>query len=72
MKYIPNAMKCSTQSRSCLLITNMIFEIVDGDPKLQTWADLVSKLQVAPIFMKFGTRQCLEQLRDYWLRIIVG
>ena len=46
MKYIPNAMKCSTQSRSCLLITNMIFEIVDGDPKLQTWADLVSKLHV--------------------------
>ena len=55
MKYIPNAMKCSTQSRSCLLIINMIFEIADGDPKLQTWADSVSKLQVAPIFMKFGT-----------------
>ena len=34
MKYIPNAMKFGTQSRSSLLILNMIFEIVDLDPKL--------------------------------------
>ena len=33
----------------------MIFEIADLDPKLKTWADLVSKLQCAPTFMKFGT-----------------
>ena len=33
MKYIPNAMKFGTQSRSSLLIINMIFEIADFDPK---------------------------------------
>ena len=47
MKYIPNAMKFGNKSRSSLLIINMIFEIVDLDPKLKTWADLVSKLQCA-------------------------
>ena len=51
MKYVPNAMKFGTQSRSSLLIINMIFEIADLDPKLKTWADLVSKLQCAPTFM---------------------
>ena len=30
----------------------MIFETADLDPKLKTRADLVSKLQCAPIFMK--------------------
>ena len=34
MKYILNAMKFGTQRRSSLLILNMIFEIVDLDPKL--------------------------------------
>ena len=33
----------------------MIFEIADLDPKLKICADLVSKLQCAPIFMEFGT-----------------
>ena len=47
MKYIPNAMKFGNQSRSSLLIINMIFEIADLDPKLKTWEDLVSKLQCA-------------------------
>ena len=47
MKYIPNAMKFGTQSRSSSLIINIIFEIADLDPKLKTWADLVSKLQGA-------------------------
>ena len=37
MKYICNAMKFDTQSRSSSLIINMIFEIVDLDPKLNTW-----------------------------------
>ena len=37
MKYIPNAMKFATQSRSSSLIINMIFEIVDLDLKLNTW-----------------------------------
>ena len=36
MKYIPNAIKFDTQSRSSLLIINMIFEYL---------ADLVSKFQ---------------------------
>ena len=30
-------------------------KIVDLDPKLKTWAELVSKLQCAPTFIKFGT-----------------
>ena len=47
MKYISNAMKFDTQTMSILLIKNMIFEIADLDPKLNTWADLVSKLQYA-------------------------
>ena len=34
MKYIPSAMKSGTQSRSSLLILNMIFEIEDLEPKL--------------------------------------
>ena len=46
-------MKFGTQSRSILVIMNMIFEIVDLDLKLNNWADLVSKLQMK--FMKFGT-----------------
>ena len=47
LKHIPNAMKFSTQSISSALIINMIFEIVDLDPKLNDWAELVSKLQCA-------------------------
>ena len=47
MKYIPNAMKFGTLSRLSSLIINMIFEIADRDPKLNTWTDLVSKLQCA-------------------------
>ena len=45
MKYIPNTMKFGAKIRSSLLIINTIFEIVDLDRKLNTWADLVSKLQ---------------------------
>ena len=55
MKYIPNTMKFGTQSRSGFLIMNMIFEIADLDPKLKTWANLVSELQCTPTFVKFGT-----------------
>ena len=40
-------MKLGTQSKSSLLIINTIFEIADLDPKLKTWADLISKLQCA-------------------------
>ena len=45
-KHIPNATKFGTQSRSSLLIINMIFEIADLDPKLKTWTDLVSNCNV--------------------------
>ena len=45
MKYIPNTIKFGNQSRSSLLIINLIFEIMDLDPKLNAWADLVSKLR---------------------------
>ena len=64
-----NTMKYDTQSRACLLIINMIFEIVDLDPKLKTWADLVSKLQCAPIFMKFGTQNKSNMLV---INILIG
>ena len=45
MKNITNALKFGTESRSRLLITNIIFEIAGLDPNLETWADLVSKLE---------------------------
>ena len=47
MKYIPNAMEFGTQSRLSSLIIHMIFEIADLDPKLNTSADLIAKLQCA-------------------------
>ena len=50
MKYIPNAMKFGSQSRSSLLIINIVYEIVDLDLKLKTWADLVSKLHCANFY----------------------
>ena len=40
-------MKFGNQSRSSSLIVNVIFEIVDLDPKSKTWEELVSKLQCA-------------------------
>ena len=39
--YIPIAMKFGTQSTPSSVIINMTFKIVDLDPKLKTWADLV-------------------------------
>ena len=43
-------MKFDTQSLLGLLIVNMTFEIVDLDLKLNTWADLVSKLQLPDFY----------------------
>ena len=37
-------------------------KIADLDPKLKTWADLVSKLQCTPTFIKFGTDSKLKML----------
>ena len=45
MKYIPSAMKFGNQGKSSSLITSMIFEIADLDPKLKTWVEVVLKLQ---------------------------
>ena len=68
-----------------MLIMNVVLGIDNLNPKLQIWANLVPALKFAPIFNKiwhsqqiehanyeYNTRQCLERLRDYWLRIIVG
>ena len=56
MKYIANAMKFDTQSRLSWLILNMIFENSESSPEIKNLGtDLVSKLQCAPPFMKFGT-----------------
>ena len=56
MKHIPNAMKFGNQSRSSSQIIN-IFEIADLDPKLETWADLVSKLQCARFYEIWHSEQ---------------
>ena len=55
MKYILNAMKVTTQNRSSSLIIYMIFQIADLDPKLQTWADLVSKLHMLQLTTQYTT-----------------
>ena len=59
MKDTPNAMKLGTQSRSSLLIINMIFEIPYFDPKLETWTDLVSNYNV-PDFYKIWLSEQIE------------
>ena len=59
MNYIPNAMKLDTQSKSIWLILNMYLKIVDLDPELIFWANLVQTLRFALIFMKFGTHNKL-------------
>ena len=44
-------MKLDTQRRSSSLIINIIFVIADlVDPKLKTWADLISKLKCAQFY----------------------
>ena len=52
-------MKFGNQTRSSSLIINMIFEIEDLDPKLKTWADLISKLQ-CPRFYEIWHSQRIE------------
>ena len=61
MKNISNAMKFGTQSRLSLLITNMIFEIADLDPKL--YLDRFGlKIAMCLIFIKFATQNKLNML----------
>ena len=50
MKYVPHAMKFGNQSKSSSLIINIIFGIADLDPKLKTWADLVSNCNVPDFY----------------------
>ena len=42
------------QSRSSLLIINIMFEIANLDPKLKTWGRIGLKTATYPIFMKFN------------------
>ena len=77
-------MKFGTHSRLSLLVIKTIFKITDLDRKLKTWLDLVSKLQCAQFYeiwqseqtehanYECNTRQCLEHLRNYWLKMIIG
>ena len=69
MKHIPNAMKFGNQSKSSLLIINMIFEIVDRDLKLKTLGRFDLKIAVCPIFMKFGTQNKSNMLI---INILIG
>ena len=65
MIYIPNAMKFGFQSRSNLLIINMIFEIVDLDLKLNTLGRFGLKIALCLIFMKFSTQNKSDMLIMY-------
>ena len=47
MKYVSNAMKFGTQSRSRFLIINMIFEIAHLQPKLKTWSQHSEQIEHA-------------------------
>ena len=53
MKYISNAMKFGTQSRSSLFILNVILGNPGSPPKIgQIWAECV------PVFMKHANYEC--------------
>ena len=69
MKHIPNAMKFGNQSKSSLLIINMVFEIVGRDLKLKTSDRFYLKIAVCPIFMKFGTQNKSNMLI---INILIG
>ena len=49
-------MKFGTQSRSSSLIINVIFGIVDLDPKLKKLGRFDHKVAMCSIFMKFDTQ----------------
>ena len=51
MKYIPNAVKYGTQSRSSLLILNMIFENCGFCPEIERFGLKISMCSN----LKFGT-----------------
>ena len=68
-----------------MLIMNIVPGIDGLIPKLQIRANLVSTLEICSDSYKpwhsqqiehanyeYNNRQCLERLRDYWLRIVIG
>ena len=65
MKYIPNALTFCTQSRSSLLIINVIFEISYYDRKLKTRADLVPKLQLSKFYEIWYSEQIEHANYEY-------
>ena len=69
MKHIPDAMKFGTQSRSSLLIINMIFMIADLDPKFKYLGRLGFKIAMCLIFMKLFTQNKLNMLI---MNILIG
>ena len=60
-----NTMKYDTQSRACLLIINMIFEIVDLDPKLKTWADSSQNCKVHNFYEIWHSEQIEHSNYEY-------
>ena len=62
-------MKFGNQSRSSSLIINMIFKIVDLDPKSKTWPDLVSKLQCARFLWNLALNKLSKLIIDILIRI---
>ena len=69
MKHIPDAMKFGTQSRSSLLIINMIFIIADLDPKFKYLGRFGLKIAMCLIFMKLVTQNKLNMLI---MNILIG
>ena len=64
-------MKFGTQSRSSLLIINMVFEISDLDPKL--YLDRFGlKIAMCMIFIKFGTQNKLNMHYEWIMNILIG
>ena len=55
-------MTFGAQSKSNMLIMNIVLGIDEIDPKLQIRAILVPKLKCAPIYLKFGTQDIFKFL----------
>ena len=55
-------MKFGNQSRSSLLIINVIFDFADLDIETKNLGRFGLKIPMRPIFMKFGTQNKLNML----------
>ena len=58
-------MKFGNQSRSSLLIINVIFDFADLDPKLKTWADLVSNSNAPNFYEIWHSEQIKHANLEY-------